>query len=203
MVNYEQLLEGSRVFVLNEGRDAMYKVATHLVSEFWGKPRDITDGLGVLLLTWNQAFYRYGSFDFNSLEKCLTKNMDSFQQFRKRDIFSYNNKDNDIIGVLFADLLEALQNEKGRSPVAVSKALHLLAPSFFPLWDNKIAQAYNCYWSSSNEAALKYIFFMRKTQQLAGDILKSYASSEVQDRQKPWKVSVKNAQLICLSLNHC
>jgi hypothetical protein len=44
---------------------------------------------------------------------------------------------------LFNDFLEALKtpprNDKKerKSPVAVAKALHLLAPHFFPLWDNK------------------------------------------------------------------
>jgi|DewCreStandDraft_4_1066084.scaffolds.fasta_scaffold13488_5 cell fate (sporulation/competence/biofilm development) regulator YmcA (YheA/YmcA/DUF963 family) len=36
-------------FKKNEKRDAMYKVATFLVSKFWGKYSDIADGLGVLL----------------------------------------------------------------------------------------------------------------------------------------------------------
>jgi hypothetical protein len=35
MVDYKQLLEGSCAFVEKEKRDAMYKVATYLVSEFW------------------------------------------------------------------------------------------------------------------------------------------------------------------------
>jgi len=37
MVDYKQLLEGSCAFVEKEKRDAMYKVATYLVSEFWGE----------------------------------------------------------------------------------------------------------------------------------------------------------------------
>ncbi len=38
----------------------MCKTATFLVNEFCAHPADIADSLGVLLLIWNQAFYRYG-----------------------------------------------------------------------------------------------------------------------------------------------
>ena len=179
MVDYKQLLEGSRAFVEKEKRDAMYKVATYLVSEFWGKPRDITDGLGVLLLTWNQALYRYGSFDFELLEKCLNENMGKLQQLRERDIFSYNDKDANITKGLFDSLLEALQDPKGRkSPVAVSKALHLMAPKFFPLWDNDISKAYGCHWYYSEAAADKYLEFMGKMRTLAENILQNFIDTE-------------------------
>jgi hypothetical protein len=40
-----------------------------LIIAFRAKP------LGVLLLTWNQAFYRYGIFDFDDLEVCITRNL--------------------------------------------------------------------------------------------------------------------------------
>ena len=43
--------------------------------------------------------------------------------------------------------------------MAVAKALHLLAPAFCPLWDDKIAKAYSCHY--------KYIPFMRKMKNLA------------------------------------
>jgi len=54
--------------------------------------------------------------------------------------------------------LKALQIADGKSagrksPVAVAKALHLLAHDFFALWDDKIAKAYNCHY--------RYIPFMQ------------------------------------------
>jgi hypothetical protein len=44
----------------------------------------------------------------------------------------------------------------------VAKALHLLAPGFFPLWDEKIAKAYDCY--HDNDPAGKYMAFFLKTK---------------------------------------
>ena len=72
----EDFLNGVSQFKEHEPRDSMYKVATFLISHYWGSPSDMADGLGVLLLTWNQAFYRYGLFSFDELEKCIGQNLE-------------------------------------------------------------------------------------------------------------------------------
>ena len=79
----------------------MYKTATFLVEHFWGKPRDMADGMGVLLLTWNQAFYRYGSFDYALLEKVLRANMPIIERLRPRNIQSLVEADELSIKQLF------------------------------------------------------------------------------------------------------
>jgi hypothetical protein len=70
---------------------------------------------------------------------------------------------------LFNALLEALSISSGKSsgrksPVSVAKALHLLAPGYFPLWDDKIARAYNCYYNTL--PAEKYYEFCQKMKRL-------------------------------------
>lgn len=187
-MDYNRLIEASRVFVRNEKRDAMYKVATYLISQFWGDPKDMADAIGVLLLTWNQAFYRYGSFDFDKLEIWLRENIDILEHLRKREIFDLNENDQDVVKNLFESLLEILKDPKGRkSPVAVSKVLHLLAPKFFPLWDNKIAKAYKCFWYDSKAAPGKYIDFMKKIKNLVESIIQSFINAEGGDRVKAIK----------------
>lgn len=69
----DEFYRGIQEFDDREERDAMYNVATFLLDEFWGQPTDMADGLGVLLLTWNQAFYRTQSFDFAALEACINQ----------------------------------------------------------------------------------------------------------------------------------
>jgi len=86
----------------------------------------MADGLGVLLLTWNQAFYRYGSFDFDKLEKCIENNLEKLEKFRNRNITTLLESDDSSIKALFEEFMESLQiasgNMKGRkSPVAVAK----------------------------------------------------------------------------------
>ena len=153
-MNVSELKAGYKAFQDREVRDAMYKTASFLVKHFWGNPREMADGLGVLLLTWNQAFYRYGLLDFSALENCIVRNQQTLDSFRNRNILSYTPDDDNVINRLYKEFLEALQIADGkakgrRSPVAVAKALHLLAPAFFPLWDDKIARAYDCHYQYS------------------------------------------------------
>jgi len=169
----EEFRKGIKEFEKREPRDAMYKVAKFIISHYWGRPFDMANGLGVLLLTWNQAFYRYGLFDFDELERCIDINLKKLKNFRNRHITSLIESDKKDITNLFKEFLEALQIDSGKmqgraSPVAVSKALHILAPDFFPIWDQKIAKAYgyNYYKSSEN----KYFSFCKIIKNVADKV---------------------------------
>ncbi len=170
MISPSEFQMGFNAFQEREPRDAMYKTATFLVNHFWGEPKDMADGMGILLLTWNQAFYRYGSFDFSCLEEVLRDNMDTIKKLRNRNIQSFEPADESVMTDLFMAFLESLRIRDGKkkdckSPVAVAKALHLLAPNFFPIWDYEIAQAYGCYYKP--HPAQKYLNFAYKMQQMA------------------------------------
>jgi hypothetical protein len=175
----EEFVKGCEEFQRHEKREAMYKVATFLVSHFWGKPAEMADGLGVLLLTWNQAFYRYGVFDFDKLQQCTSDNLQHLTTFRDRHILSLSDQDEMGIKELFHRFLQALEIESGkgqarRSPVAVAKALHLLAPDFFPLWDNTIARVYGCRYGS--RPAEQYVTFCGIVRSMA-EVVKDYKAS--------------------------
>jgi len=172
--------KGYQAFQEREARDAMYKTASFLVNHFWGQPRDMADSLGILLLTWNQAFYRYGSFDFGCLEDTLKAHMDALEKLRQRGIQSFNTTDESVVRQLFTAFLDALCIKEGskkgcKSPVAVAKALHLLAPAYFPLWDDKIARAYGCHYKPHPEK--KYIDFAYQMRQLASELESSVPAS--------------------------
>ncbi|HEY3876142.1 MAG TPA: hypothetical protein VGM92_11750 [Candidatus Kapabacteria bacterium] len=167
---------GIKNFRKFEPREPMYKVATDLIEQSWGHSENMADGLGVLLLTWNQAFYRYGSFSFKKLENCISSNLQDLKIYRSRNIHSLDQKDEQAIRYLFDSFLKALRIDSGKkkgckSPVAVAKALHLLAPSFFPLWDAKIAAGYECRYHI--EPANRYIEFSRKIAAIA-EVVKKY-----------------------------
>jgi len=174
----EEFIKGCEEYEKHEKRDTIYKAATSHVSCFWGKPPGMADGLGALLLTWNQAFYKFGIFDFDKLEDCITENFQKIESFRNRDISSLSNSDEDAIKDLFNKFREALQIDSGKaqgrkSPVSVAKALHLLAPKFFPLWDTKIAKAYKCYYNKN--PAERYVSFCKITKDMADEV-KNYIS---------------------------
>lgn len=184
-----QFRRGVLAFRKYEARDAMYRVAAFLVGEFWERPRDLADGVGVLLLTWNQAHYRYGPPDLERFEKFLARNAPTLQELRPREISTLSTKDDTTVGPLFASALEALEIREGkskgrRSPVAVAKALHLLAPSFFPLWDAAIATAYSCPYSTDPVA--KYLRFMRLSKHMVGELRETIES--LLDGKTPLKV---------------
>ncbi|NPV02416.1 MAG: hypothetical protein HPY53_13665 [Brevinematales bacterium] len=179
--------EGIKKYEENEPREGMYKVATFYIEQFWDKPAEMADGLGALLLTWNQAFYRYGFFNFNDLEDYIKKNFKMLEGYRNRKIDSFDiDQEKDEIKIIFNDLREVLKitvKEKGkdkvkRSPVAVAKALHLLAPHFFPIWDQEIAKGYECNYQNNpaERQAEKYIEFCKISKDMY-EGLKKYCSS--------------------------
>ena len=166
-ISPEELQKGCLAFQQRERRDAMYKTATFLVKHFWGKPTEVAEGLGVLLCVWNHAFYRLGSFDYDLLEKCIAKNQAVLDRFRHRNILTHSLDDDGLIRSLFQEFLDALRICEGKcngrgSPVGVAKALHLLAPGFFPIWDEKIAKAYDCYYDDDPPG--QYLAFFSKTK---------------------------------------
>ena len=171
-----QFERGYRAFQRHEGRDSTYRTATFLVEHFWESPREMADSLGVLLLTWNQALYRYGIFDFDRLEECISSNLPLLREFRKSNILGYSTDDDRNIKHLFDEFSTALKIRAGtkkgtRSPVAVAKALHLVAPDFFPLWDHKIAKAYGYAYSYNPEE--KYLSFLRETREIVARLQSS------------------------------
>lgn len=165
LITVDELKQGCLAYRQNEPRDAMYKVASFLTDHFWGQPAEMANGLGVLLLTWNQAFYRYGSFDFAALQSAIETNHDLLSEYRTQSILAHSPANEIEVVKLYDDFLEALRAPGGksgirRSPVSASKALHMLCPAYFPLWDDKIAQAYGCKYD--------YLKFMGLMQDLAG-----------------------------------
>ena len=162
----------------------MYRIAQRVVGEAFDEEdyNDLTDGLGVLLLTWNQAFYRYGSFDFDRLEEVLRDHWGAITGLRARDVASFAPGEEEAsVRHLFAAFLDALRiavdnKMNGRqSPVAVAKTLHLLAPRFFPLWDVAIARAYGCLWQGAVTAPRHYAAFMEITKQSVDSVAADYA----------------------------
>lgn len=169
-VDPREVQAGSNAFRAHEKRDAIYKVSSFLVEHSWGDPSQMADALGVLLLVWNNALYRYGLFDYTTLEQTLRTNMATLTGFRTRDIETFRKEDECLIKTLFATFLDALAIAEGkskgrRSPVGVAKALHLLAPGFFPLWDDKIAKGYQCHYS--RDPIGQYLRFMTISKNMA------------------------------------
>jgi hypothetical protein len=166
--------KGLEAFKRNEWRGCVYFKALGHISQNWGNPGEMAWGIGGLLHVWHQAFYRFGDFDSNKLRGCIERNLGAINKFKNRYIGDLLKTDEDEIERLFKEFLHALQsvNKKGirRSPVAVAKALNLLAPHFFPLWDDDIADGYKCSFVYSEFGPSEYISFCRKMQKMAEQV---------------------------------
>ena len=133
-------------FEANEHRQRLYEIANQLVSAgFHTDDVDsITDGLCILLSGWHARYYMAaGGFpSAAAIESTIAEHYDTLTMFRDRPITELDTGDEPAIERLFRAFLQATKGPTDRtSSVAVAKALHLLAPAFFPLWDTEIANA--------------------------------------------------------------
>ncbi|MCH7778222.1 MAG: hypothetical protein IH878_17085 [Gemmatimonadetes bacterium] len=121
----------------------------------------------------------------------------TLEHYRGRSIKSFNSKhDAEKIKALFAEALAALKITRinRKSPVAVAKTLHIIAPRFFPLWDGAIARGRSCRWYRSSAAASKYIAFMNDSQTIA-------ASLEARYKQKQGRAGLPDARNLAAALS--
>ena len=162
MPNCDRLKAGIEAFEKNERRGSVYFEALDHIFSNWGSPIEMSMGVKTLLDIWHLSFYRFGNFDLSLLIDCVAQNLNILNRFKDRSINSLSNTDEDEIKDLFNQFLDTLRGGNRRSPVAVAKSLHLLAPDFFPLWDTDIALGYGSWWVFSEFGASEYIPFCWK-----------------------------------------
>jgi len=147
----------------------MYFRALQHIMDRWGDAGEMATGIGLLLKSWHNAFYRFGPHDPARLAACLEENMPILGTLRERVIYSFAPDDESNVRWLFGVFTAALKGgKKGEqeSTVATAKAMHLLAPGFLPLWDNPIAGAYGQF----PMLAHNYISFSKQMKELASAV---------------------------------
>ena len=155
----EQLERARTLFENYEPRDLFYRAATELVTlALEGKTTlSVAESLAVLLQTWNSQYYRFLSFNaehFQALEAVVSSHRSTVVAYRPRSIMSFTTEEYQVI----SDVFTAFELVLG--PVGAAKALHLLAPQFFPLWDRKIAKSYGISLDSAGQNSVEYLRFM-------------------------------------------
>jgi hypothetical protein len=144
----------------HEPRALFYRAAIALMGlATRGKPALTTaETLAVLLQTWNKAYYQYRPFDRRHLaeiDRTLEEQRTALTTFRERSIEESAAEDETMVMTVFAGFEQVL------GPVGAAKALHLLAPNFFPLWDRGIAKGYCLTLRIGASNADRYCEFMR------------------------------------------
>jgi len=171
----EDLKRAHRQFMENESREIFYVLATEklemaIAEEGWS----IGEALWILLRTWNEAYYRTKPFDgtFNDyigrFNELIYQHRDIWSSCRGNSILDF--QPDPSLKPMFDDF-EALLG-----PVGAAKALHLLAPKFFPLWDREITRTYKIHLGRQglNVNWEKYCGFMVDAQeqlQQIGDVV--------------------------------
>lgn len=136
-----RLRRAHKLFQQEEPRNLFYRAATFLVDRALEGQSELTlaESLAVLLQTWNAQFYRFrGGFrtsDLDALQGLLDSHLTAVLTYRLRR----------LEGSLEAEAAELTTTftsfERKLGPVGSAKTLHLLAPTFYPLWDRAIARA--------------------------------------------------------------
>ena len=174
----EEFKKGIEEYNDNESLEFVYDYAIFTVNRCWSMSEatdipEIAFALRAFLLTCNRRFYRQDTFDIAKLESCIKKNVECIESFRNRDILSLSDSDQEDIEALFNDFIEALSVErkngsKNRGTASAAKALHVLAPQFFPMWDRSIALAYGCRYRQ--HPAEKYFSFCKLMREIAEEV---------------------------------
>ena len=153
-----------RRYLTGSAGDLFYRAALFLIaaSRRPAHKLDLTESLAVLLQTWNVQFYRFrGGFketDFQAIRTLLKKHGHDLERLRSRELDSLRDNEKAALGKLFHDFEIVL------GPVGAAKALHLLSPNFFPLWDQAIAkQAYGIRLKGAGQNADNYLKLMSLT----------------------------------------
>jgi hypothetical protein len=156
-----QLEKAQTLFLKKEPRDLFYKVANELVSLAIENKTSISvaESISVLLQTWNKQVYRFKKFtedDLILLEQNIIKHDGVIKQYRGSSIRPLSSEEESILTRLFQDF------ENPRGPVGAAKTLHLLAPNFFPLWDDDIAKnGYGIRFGRTGTNGQKYLSFIK------------------------------------------
>jgi hypothetical protein len=166
-----------------EPRDLFYRVASSLVTRAIGGTESqftLGEAVAVLLMSWNSNYYRFRKPDpshVGQIETVVEVNLAFLMSMRARRI-------DELSDVDFADMrLVFEQFDQLLGPVGAAKALHLLAPAVFPIWDGAIAIAYRRRLGPRGTNGERYAVFAAVTasqcRELAGhddapvDILKA------------------------------
>ena len=95
------------------------------------------EAIAILLFRWNAVRCpKKRREHLERLEELISKHDACLRSFRQRSIETLTEDDKAAVLEVFSDFTAAL------GPVGAAKALHLLASTFFPLWDDKIATTY-------------------------------------------------------------
>ena len=143
----EKLLNGCRRFHEEEPRDIAYVVCSKLVSQGSKNTVYVLSGIRVFLQVWNAVYIQKlppeskqsMEDDIRNAYSSCAGELASLSQERLEDIDLTSPCTAEAIKVAF----RCFARYKSIGDTGASKALHMLNPALFMMWDTKIREAYN------------------------------------------------------------
>jgi hypothetical protein len=140
-----RLVPRLRKYQRKEPREAVYQVASRIIDQCWAK-RDydmLARATAALLVSWNARVHVGRTTPFDKLPGFIERHYLKLDRLRKLDLHEESTAFHDL--GLYRELLCLLKVKKKNktslyTPVGAAKALHILAPRYFPLWDRVIAR---------------------------------------------------------------
>jgi len=171
---YEVLKRAHDIFLAETG-DVVYEMVIKAINE---SHSDETKGITIFtfLINWNRPWYEQnpkGKSAFKNLGGHLRDLVEAVRRVNpllKRlgeRLIDIDINNPEIISIM-TSCFNAFVNVCG--PTGASKALHLLKPDLFVMWDDNIRNAYRVSTSSED-----YIEFLRKTKRIAEQVVSEYA----------------------------
>ncbi len=162
MPSVDDLEKAHKIFFEKEKRDVFYRAAILLMPLALSGQITLSaaDVLEIVLQSWNSQFYRFHPWSpghHHDIEQLVVDFQPQISAARTRSISSCSkgfNGDEGWIWLTFVGFSKVLR------AVGAAKALHVLAPTFFPLWDRTIAR--KAYGVPLDETG--YIAMMRTVQ---------------------------------------
>jgi hypothetical protein len=164
----DDVLAKRSIYAAEEPRDLAYRVARFLIDHDRSDRSDFSagDGVALLLMSWNDAFFRFRPGPVRTLaadlDRLILRHQDQLEELKVRSIVSYVEAvERAALETLYRQFLALLW------PVGTAKAMHVLAPGFFPIWDTAIARAFRLPLSPPELSVNSYFGLMRIAQRFA------------------------------------
>jgi len=201
-ITISDLKKCSKAFIQKEQRGYIYPDALNKVQNNFGTPDKICEGISDLLRGWHNNFYRFGPFDQAKILKSINHYHDQLKGWRTKNIRNVRLDSKSKFVTQFSPIFDCfLDATAGKNPkftrrtvTGTSKCLHLLAPSLFPMCDEAISQAYDCWWVYSDFGFIEYIKFMKSMKILAEQLVDQY--SKTHNIQNPNRAEMRLANEI-------
>ena len=148
----DELRHAHELYVEREPIGYVYRVARHMLS---GSEFTAAEAIHLLMRTWNARAKKARPLKVPAVAEVLEATSGELNRFEDRHIVTLGEAERGVV----ADLYDAFSEVLGG--VGAAKALSLLSPRFFPIWDTKIAVAYLGYrWTTRKAPAEHYLTFI-------------------------------------------